>query len=155
MPRLILDPFQNRGYPCDMSHAAAMPYGTDQLIDADMARALHADACRDRALVAWAVLWDLPAYPERFAARLVTSTASPYTNPHKESPIRGHEARFIRDRKPTSMSDSFRGLVLPAAGGHAGWRPGRRCCRLGWFGQSGCRAIRRRWWRSGLRGRRR
>src|SRR4051812_7162431 len=35
-----------------------------------------------------------------------------YTNPHKESPIHGHEAPFIRDRKPTSMSDSFRGLVL-------------------------------------------
>jgi hypothetical protein len=24
------------------------------------------------------VLWDLPAYPERYAARLATSTASPY-----------------------------------------------------------------------------
>ena len=43
-----------------------LPYGTDQLIDAAMARALHADACRDHALVAWAVLWDLSAYPERF-----------------------------------------------------------------------------------------
>jgi hypothetical protein len=45
-----------------------------------MARALHADACRDHALVAWIVLWDLPAYPERFAARLLTSGAlsSPY-----------------------------------------------------------------------------
>ena len=28
-----------------------MPYGTDQLIDVDMARSLHADACRDHALV--------------------------------------------------------------------------------------------------------
>jgi hypothetical protein len=45
-----------------------------------MARALHADACRDHALVAWVVLWDLPAYPERYAARLVTSgrVPSPY-----------------------------------------------------------------------------
>jgi hypothetical protein len=57
-----------------------LPYGTDQLIDATMARALHADACRDHALVAWVVLWDLPTYPERFAARLVTSgqVPSPY-----------------------------------------------------------------------------
>jgi hypothetical protein len=55
-----------------------LPHGTDQLIDATMARALHADACRDHALVAWVVLWDLPAYPERYAARLATSTASPY-----------------------------------------------------------------------------
>ena len=57
-----------------------LPYGTDQLIDPTMARALHADACRNYALVAWVVLWDLPAYPERYAARLVTSgsVSSPY-----------------------------------------------------------------------------
>ena len=55
-----------------------LPYGNDQLINAAMARALHADACRDHAAVAWVVLWDLPAYPERYAARLATSTASPY-----------------------------------------------------------------------------
>src|SRR3954468_20989716 len=57
-----------------------LPAGTDQLIDAAMARALHADACRDHAIVAWVMLWDLPAYPERYAARLVTSgrTPSPY-----------------------------------------------------------------------------
>ena len=44
------------------------------------ARALHADACRDHAIVAWAVLRDLPAYPERYTARLLTSGAlsSPY-----------------------------------------------------------------------------
>jgi hypothetical protein len=42
-----------------------------------MARSLHADACRDHALVAWVVLWDLPAYPERYAARLVTSGQAP------------------------------------------------------------------------------
>jgi len=57
-----------------------LPYGNDQLINAAMARALHADACRNYALVAWVVLWDLPAYPERFAARLLTSgsASSPY-----------------------------------------------------------------------------
>ena len=45
-----------------------------------MARALHADACRDHALAAWVVMWALPAYPERYAARLVTSgqVPSPY-----------------------------------------------------------------------------
>lgn len=53
-------------------------YATDQLIDATMARALHADACRTHAAVAWAVFWDLPAYPDRYAARMATSTASPY-----------------------------------------------------------------------------
>ena len=43
-----------------------------------MMRSLQADACRDHALVAWVVLWNLPAYPERYAARLTTSTASSY-----------------------------------------------------------------------------
>ena len=50
-----------------------LPYPGDQLIDAAMARALHADARRDHTIVAWVVLWDLPAHPERYAARLVTS----------------------------------------------------------------------------------
>jgi len=45
----------------------------DQIIDADAARALHADACRDSPLVAWAVMWDEPAYPDRFTARLLTT----------------------------------------------------------------------------------
>ena len=54
-----------------------LPYGTDQLIDSTMARALHADACRAHTAVAWVVLWDLPAYPERYAARLATSGQAP------------------------------------------------------------------------------
>ncbi len=63
-----------------MSRAATLPYPGDQIIDTDAARSLHADACRSHALVAWVVLWDLPAYPERYAARLLTSSAqaSPY-----------------------------------------------------------------------------
>ena len=55
-----------------------LPYADDQLIDATMAHALHTDACRDHALVAWVVLFDLPAYPERYAARLVTSGDPPF-----------------------------------------------------------------------------
>jgi hypothetical protein len=43
-----------------------------------MARALHADACRDHVLVAWVVLWDLSAYPEQSAARLATNVPAPY-----------------------------------------------------------------------------
>ena len=42
-----------------------------------MAHALHADTCRDHALVAWVVLWDLLAYPERYAARVATSGSDP------------------------------------------------------------------------------
>jgi hypothetical protein len=61
-----------------MSSVTTLPYAIDQLIDTALARALHADACRDHAAVARTVFWDLPAYPERYAARLATSTASPY-----------------------------------------------------------------------------
>jgi hypothetical protein len=41
-----------------------------------MAPSLQVDACRDHALIARVVLWDLPAYPERYAARLVRRGAS-------------------------------------------------------------------------------
>jgi hypothetical protein len=37
--------------------------------NAAMARSLHADACRDHTLVAWVVMWDLPAYPARTVRR--------------------------------------------------------------------------------------
>jgi hypothetical protein len=50
----------------------------DQVIDAVMARALHADACRDQAVVAWVVMRDAPGYPDRAIARLATKRLSPY-----------------------------------------------------------------------------
>jgi hypothetical protein len=50
----------------------------DQVIDATMARGLTADACRDHPLLAWVVLHDPPEYPDKFVARLVTSTPSLY-----------------------------------------------------------------------------
>ena len=49
----------------------------DQIVDAPMARGLHADACRGHALVGW-VTQDPPEYPDRVVARLVTETPSPY-----------------------------------------------------------------------------
>jgi hypothetical protein len=56
----------------------SLPYSNDQIIDIAMAPGLHADACRGHALVAWVVMWDAPAYPERFIARLATNAACPY-----------------------------------------------------------------------------
>ncbi|HJS87527.1 MAG TPA: hypothetical protein VJ779_18895 [Acetobacteraceae bacterium] len=50
----------------------------DQVIDAAMARGLHADACRDHALVGWVVTRDPPEYPDKVTARLVTDAPSPY-----------------------------------------------------------------------------
>jgi hypothetical protein len=49
----------------------------DQLIDAAMARALHADACRGHALVGWVVMRDPPEHPDGVVARLVTETPLP------------------------------------------------------------------------------
>jgi hypothetical protein len=51
---------------------------SDQVIDAAMARALHADAYRDHPLVAWIVMRDPPDYPGKFTARLATNGPSPY-----------------------------------------------------------------------------
>ena len=50
----------------------------DQLIDAAMARGLHADACRGHALVGWVVRRNLPEHPGKVVARLVTETPFPY-----------------------------------------------------------------------------
>jgi hypothetical protein len=60
-----------------MSRAASLPYPGDQIVDLAMARALHADACRTHTIVAWVVMWDLPAYPNRYAALLATSGQAP------------------------------------------------------------------------------
>src|SRR5690348_15706044 len=57
-PPMVLAPFRRRGYACGMSTMFSQPHSADQIIDAAMARALHADACRDHAIVAWVVLWD-------------------------------------------------------------------------------------------------
>ena len=80
-----------------------LPYAADQLIDATMARALHTDACRDHALVAWVVLFDLPAYPERYAARLVTSGDPPFPYLLLADSLAG-----IRDMLPPGLDRSER-----------------------------------------------
>src|SRR4051794_9163725 len=61
--------------PCG---AADGGHALDQIIDAAMARALHADACRVHALVGWVVMRDPPEYPDKVVARLVTDAPSPY-----------------------------------------------------------------------------
>ena len=50
----------------------------DQVIDAAMARALHADACRNHPLVGWVVMRDPPEHPDKVTARLVTEAPIPY-----------------------------------------------------------------------------
>jgi glutamine synthetase len=82
------------------------PHTNDQVIDTAIARVLHADACQDHALVAWTVLWDLPAYSERFAARLATSAASPYL-------LLADTLAGIRDQLPPGLVRSERMPVDP------------------------------------------
>src|SRR5690348_15296225 len=93
-----------------------LPYGTDQIIDTDTTRSLHADACRSHAALAWAVMWDLPAYPERYAARLATSTASLTCCWRTHWPASGR-CRRIRRRwsKPGLLSEAglYRHHLLP------------------------------------------
>jgi hypothetical protein len=48
----------------------------DQVIEAAMARALYADACRDHPLVTWVIWYDHPAPPGRFIAQLATRPLS-------------------------------------------------------------------------------
>jgi len=50
----------------------------DQIIEAAMAQGLYADACRAHPMVGWVVMQDLPEYPDKFIARLVTETPTPY-----------------------------------------------------------------------------
>jgi hypothetical protein len=54
------------------------PRMADQIIDAEMARSLHVDACRAHSLVGWIIMRDLPDYPGKFVARLATNLPSAY-----------------------------------------------------------------------------
>ena len=57
---------------------------SDQIIDALMACAIHADGARTHPLVGWIVMQDQPDYPDEIIARLVTDTPTAYVfaRPH-------------------------------------------------------------------------
>jgi hypothetical protein len=48
-----------------------------RIINAAMARALHANACQNRSLVGWVVWHGHPAHPSRFIAQLATENPLP------------------------------------------------------------------------------
>ena len=50
----------------------------DQIIDAVMARSIHADAVRTHPLAAWVIGRDQVDYPGSLVARLVTDKLTPY-----------------------------------------------------------------------------
>jgi hypothetical protein len=51
---------------------------SDQVIDAVMARSIHADAVRTHPLAAWVIVRDQIDYPGDLVARLVTDQLTPY-----------------------------------------------------------------------------
>ena len=55
--------------------ATGMP---DQIIEAVMARSIHADAVRTHPLAAWVIVRDQIDYPHHLVARLVTDQLTPY-----------------------------------------------------------------------------
>jgi hypothetical protein len=50
---------------------------SDQIIDALVARSIHADAARTHPLVGWIVMRDQPDYPDEMIASLVTYALRP------------------------------------------------------------------------------
>ena len=51
---------------------------SDQVIDAVMARSIHADAVRTHPLAAWVIVRDQIDYPGNLVARLVSDQLTPY-----------------------------------------------------------------------------
>jgi hypothetical protein len=68
---------------------------SDQVIDALMASAIHANAARTHPLVGWIVMQDQPDYPDEMIA-LVTDTPTPYV-------LRGHTLAEVQAQLPPGL----------------------------------------------------
>jgi hypothetical protein len=79
----------------------ANPDMRDQIIDAVMARAIHADAVRSHPLVGWIVMRDQPNYPDEMIARLVTDAPTPYI-------LLGHTLAEVQVQLPPDLQRSER-----------------------------------------------
>jgi hypothetical protein len=73
----------------------------DQIIDAVIARAIHADAVRPHPLVGWIVMWDQPDYPDEMIARLVTDGPTSYI-------LLGHMLAEVQVQLPPDLQRSER-----------------------------------------------
>jgi hypothetical protein len=82
------------------------PNMSDQIIDALMACAVHADAARTHPLVGWIVMRDQPDYPDEMIARLVTDTHTPYV-------LRGHTLAEVRAQLPPGLTPTERQPSYP------------------------------------------
>ena len=74
---------------------------SDQIIDALMACAIHADAARTHPLVGWIVMRDQPDYPDEMIARLVTDAPTPYV-------LRGHTLAEVQAQLPPGLERTER-----------------------------------------------
>ena len=79
---------------------------SDQIIDAAMAPGLHADACRDHAIVGWIVMKNPPDHPGKFTARLATNRPSPYV-------LIGDTLAAIQEQLPPGLVRTDRQPVAP------------------------------------------
>ncbi len=76
-----------------LKEATSMP---DQIIDAVMARSIHADAVRTHPLAARVIVRDQVDYPGDLVARLVTDVLRPYVRFHRvRSALHGHDPKSV------------------------------------------------------------
>jgi hypothetical protein len=74
---------------------------SDQIIDALMARSIHADAARTRPLVGWIEMRDQPDYPAEIIARPVTDAPTAYV-------LRGHTLAEVQAKLPPGLERTER-----------------------------------------------
>jgi hypothetical protein len=84
----------------------ANPDMWDQIIDAVMARAIHADAVRSHPLVGWIVMRDQLDDPDEMIARLVTDGPTPYI-------LLGHTLAEVQVQLPPDLQRSKRQPSAP------------------------------------------
>ncbi|HZY60402.1 MAG TPA: hypothetical protein VFE56_11600 [Candidatus Binataceae bacterium] len=73
----------------------------DQIIDALMACAIHADVVRAHPLVGWIVMQDQPDYPDEIIACLVTAPPTAYV-------LRGHTLAEVQAQMPPGLTRTER-----------------------------------------------
>jgi hypothetical protein len=74
---------------------------SDQIIDALMACAIHADTTRTNPLMGWIVMRDQPDYPDEMIARLVTEVPTAYA-------LRGHTLAEVKAQLPPCLTRTER-----------------------------------------------
>ena len=80
---------------------------SDQIIDAQTALAVQADAARAHVLFGWIIMRDLPDYPGKFIGRLATARPTIYV-------LQGDTLAELRTLLPPGLTRSDRQLADPS-----------------------------------------